>query len=62
VRIVKDHYRAKDFDIIEIDGCEYLILERDRNNPHEGFGFMSHKGNCKNSIHYHNLIRLDSIN
>lgn len=31
------------FDQIEIDGHEYYILERDRNNPHEGFGFMAMK-------------------
>jgi len=35
------HYH---FDQIAIDGCEYYILERDRNNPHEGFGFMALKG------------------
>tara|TARA_R110002096_G_scaffold133983_1_gene285014 strand:- start:198 stop:623 length:426 start_codon:yes stop_codon:yes gene_type:complete len=32
------------FDRIKIDGYEYLILERDRNNPHEGFGFMALNG------------------
>lgn len=32
------------FDGVTIDGLEYLILERDRNNPHEGFGFMALKG------------------
>ncbi|HHP7241435.1 MAG TPA: hypothetical protein ACFCUD_07165 [Cyclobacteriaceae bacterium] len=33
------------FDEIQVDGEPYLILERDRNNPHEGFGFMAWKGN-----------------
>ena len=33
------------FDKIEIDGAEYLILEKDNNNPHEGFGFMSIRAN-----------------
>lgn len=33
------------FDLVEIDGNEYYILERDRNNPHEGFGFMAMKAN-----------------
>lgn len=33
------------FDQVEIDGHEYYILERDRNNPHEGFGFMAMKAN-----------------
>ena len=32
------------FDKIKIDGNEYFILERDRNNPHEGFGFMALNG------------------
>lgn len=32
------------FDEVEINGLKYLILERDRNNPHEGFGFMALKG------------------
>ena len=32
------------FDEVEISGLKYLILERDRNNPHEGFGFMALKG------------------
>lgn len=33
------------FDQVEIEGHEYFILERDRNNPHEGFGFMAMKAN-----------------
>lgn len=33
------------FDKIEVDGIEYLILERDNNNPHEGFGFMAFRAN-----------------
>ena len=32
------------FDRVKIDGYEYFILERDRNNPHEGFGFMALNG------------------
>lgn len=32
------------FDEIQIDGNDYYILERDRNNPHEGFGFMALNG------------------
>ncbi|MFT7032493.1 MAG: hypothetical protein ACJA2S_000993 [Cyclobacteriaceae bacterium] len=34
------------FDKIKIDGNEYFILERDRNNPHEGFGFMALNGSA----------------
>ena len=50
-----------EFHVIKIDNCEYLLLELDRNNPHEGFGFMSHRGNCSNNIHYvdqKNALRL----
>ena len=32
------------FQEITIGGIDYLILERDRNNPHEGFGFMAISG------------------
>ena len=32
-------------DPIEVDGVDYLILERDNNNPHEGFGFMAFRAN-----------------
>ena len=39
-----------DVEIITIDGCEYIIYEYPaRSNL--GFGFMAHKGNCKNPIH-----------
>ena len=33
------------FDKIQVDGVEYLILEKDNNNPHEGFGFMAFRAN-----------------
>ncbi|CAN0077286.1 unnamed protein product [Chrysoparadoxa australica] len=33
------------FDTILVDGIEYLILEKDNNNPHEGFGFMAFRAN-----------------
>lgn len=33
------------FDEVEVDGVEYLILEKDNNNPHEGFGFMAFRAN-----------------
>lgn len=33
------------FDQITVDGIEYLILEKDNNNPHEGFGFMAFRAN-----------------
>lgn len=33
------------FDNIKVDGIDYLILQKDNNNPHEGFGFMAVRGN-----------------
>ena len=33
------------FDKITVDGIEYLILEKDNNNPHKGFGFMAFRAN-----------------
>ena len=33
------------FDKVSVDGIEYLILEKDNNNPHEGFGFMAFRAN-----------------
>ena len=29
----------------KVDGVEYLLTERDNNNPHEGFGFMAFRAN-----------------
>lgn len=37
---------AFNFDKITVDGIEYLILEKDNNNPHEGFGFMAFRANA----------------
>ena len=39
----------QDYEIINVEGCEYI-------KSREGFaeisyGFMAHKGNCKNTIH-----------
>lgn len=38
-------------DIVDIDGCEYIIYAEEQG--YSGFGFMTHKGNCKNIIHNH---------
>ncbi|MCP4336374.1 MAG: hypothetical protein GY679_00815 [Mycoplasma sp.] len=37
---------AKDYEIVEIDNCEYIIMDR-ANGGYQGYGFMAHKGNCK---------------
>jgi len=42
--------------IVEIDGCEYIIAEWKATN-NRGYGFMSHKGNCKNPIHIYNQLQ-----
>jgi len=42
------------FDRIEVDGIDYLILEKDNNNPHEGFGFMAFRANKM-------MIKIDTL-
>ena len=37
----------KGFDVIVIDSCEYLIKRESQSASQRGYGFMSHKGNCK---------------
>lgn len=44
-REVNEDYQNFHFNKIVYDGVEYLITERDNNNPHEGFGFMAYKAN-----------------
>ena len=41
-----------DVEIIVIDGCEYIVYNQ-QNGHNQGYGFMAHKGNCKNPIHIH---------
>lgn len=33
--------------VVEIDGCEYLIGRSNPNGGYAGYGYLSHKGNCK---------------
>lgn len=42
--------------IVEIDGCEYVVFEHAAAG-NRGYGFMSHKGNCKNPIHDQNACK-----
>jgi hypothetical protein len=44
-REINEDYSKFHFNRITYDGVEYLITERDNNNPHEGFGFMALSGN-----------------
>ena len=38
---------------IEYQGCEYIVFEHAPTSA-QGYGFMAHKGNCKNPIHKQN--------
>jgi len=52
---------AYHFDIVQIDGISYYLLERDRNNPHEGFGFMALDGRVMRSKHDSTLAYLKTL-
>ena len=43
-REMHETIEAQHFDTISVGGIDYLLMERDRNNPHEGFGFMALSG------------------
>jgi len=45
LRAVKDSFDNVEFAKVTVDGVEYLMMERDNNNPHEGFGFMAFRAN-----------------
>jgi hypothetical protein len=44
-RVLTDTFKDSHFSRVTVDGVEYLMLERDNNNPHEGFGFMAFRAN-----------------
>lgn len=53
--ILIENVKNDDVEILEIEGCEYIVFKSTpSDNARIGYGFMSHKGNCKNPIHYHN--------
>ncbi len=47
-----------DLEILEIDNCEYIFYKKSP-STNKGYGFMAHKGNCKNPIHYYSRSRKD---
>ena len=47
-----------DLEILEIDNCEYIIYKKSP-SLNRGYGFMAHKGNCKNPIHYYSRSKED---
>jgi hypothetical protein len=53
---LKDGYIS--YEIVTIDECEY-ILGHD-NGVYNGGFFLTHKGNCKNPIHYQNTTNVAS--
>ena len=48
--ILLHEIKEGDMEILTIDGCEYIIY-KDGLGTNHGFGYMAHKGNCKNPIH-----------
>lgn len=44
-RELHDNFDESHFTKVTVDGVEYLMMERDNNNPHEGFGFMAFRAN-----------------
>lgn len=44
-RELHDNFNDSHFTKVIVDGVEYLMMERDNNNPHEGFGFMAFRAN-----------------
>ena len=49
----------EDVEVVVIDGCEYIIY-KETSGSNQGYGFMAHKGNCKNPIHKHNEVDLSN--
>jgi len=47
-----------DLEVLEIDNCEYIFYKKSP-STNKGYGFMAHKGNCKNPIHYYSRNKKD---
>ena len=47
-----------DLEILVIDKCEYIFYKKSP-STNRGYGFMAHKGNCKNTIHYYSRNKKD---
>jgi len=45
--------KKDDVEILLIDGCEYIVY-KESDGANRAYGYMSHKGNCKNPIHCRN--------
>lgn len=44
-RALHENFEEFEFSVVNVEGVDYWIMERDNNNPHEGFGFMALRGN-----------------
>ena len=42
-----------DVEIISIDDCDYIVF-KEKVGANHAYGYMAHKGNCKNPIHCRN--------
>ena len=47
-----DSFRQNDYEIVLIEGCQYIIYIAKKSTTQE-YGYMSHKGNCNNPMHYY---------
>lgn len=41
-----------DVEVIVLDKCQYLVY-KETEGINRGFGYMAHKGNCNNPVHYY---------
>ena len=48
-----------DLEILVIDKCEYIFYKKSP-STNRGYGFMAHKGNCKNPIHICSRVKNDN--
>lgn len=46
-----------DLEILTIDNCEYIFYKKSP-GTNKGFGFMAHKGNYINPIHYYSRTKV----
>lgn len=50
---VKPSSLKEKYKIVIIDGCEYIMYSE--SHGYQGYGYLTHKGNCKNPIHIYHL-------
>jgi len=45
-----------DVEILLFDGCQYIIYKQ-RDGTNRAYGYMSHKGNCNNPVHFYQFYQ-----